>query len=253
VIEMIDGVVESYTGSGIPLVEGVDWRIMRGDYWVVGGVHGSGKTDLLSTAAGLIRPAQGRHFLFGKETEQLGGDELARERLRIGIVFELGGRLFNHLTVRENVSLAICYHRDCDEADADPIVRPILEATGLEDVADQTPGRITRSLRQRVGLARALALHPEVLLLDNPISGLEPRHVRWWLEFMQALGKGHPLLENRPMTLVVAVGDLRPWIEQGKQFALLDERRWRPVGGQAELAGCDAILLQELLAMETKE
>ena len=71
-------------------------------------------------------------------------------------------------------------------------------------MADQMPGRLRRNWRQRVGLARALILRPEVLLLDNPLAGIDPPQIRWWLTFLTDLVNGHPLMNNRKVTLILA-------------------------------------------------
>src|SRR5689334_10409294 len=86
-----------YAASAPPIVEDVQFKIARGDFWAVGAFPGTGKTDLLYTAAGLQRPVKGEHFLFGKETSRLHEDELVEMRLKIGMVFDTG-RLFGNLT-----------------------------------------------------------------------------------------------------------------------------------------------------------
>lgn len=231
--------------------ESIDWRVAAGDYWVIGGLPAAGKSDLLATAAGLQRPAQGRLFLFGQDTEHLGEEALLRERLRVGLVFADGGRLFNHLTVAENVALPLCYHHNCPVAEVWEPVQAILELTGLTALAHNTPGVISRSWRQRTGLARALALKPELLLLDNPLAGLDPRQMRWWLNLLASLSAGHAIMDGKNVTLVVTAGDLRPWVEQGRQFALLQQNRFLPVGGKAELNASAEPSLRELLSAET--
>jgi phospholipid/cholesterol/gamma-HCH transport system ATP-binding protein len=230
--------------------EGIHCHIAPGDYWVIGGPPGSGKSDLLATMAGLYRPLKGTLRLFGNDIARLGEDALLRARLRIGLVFGNGGQLFNHLTVAGNIALPLRYHHDRQRAVMEERVQTILEATGLAPWSDCTPGEIKHGWRQRVGLARALALSPEVLLLDNPLAGLGPQESRWWLEFLAQISAGDKVLGGRPATLVIASHDLRPWFAQGKQFALLRHKRWLPVGGRAELADSQEPLLRELLAAD---
>ncbi len=229
----------------------IDWCVARGDYWVIGGLPAAGKSDLLAIAAGLQQPAQGQHYLFGQETGQMTEQALLQARLRIGMVFADGGRLFNHLTLAENVALPLCYHRNCPMAELLEPVQAMLELTGLSSLAHVTPGAAGRGWRQRASLARALALKPELLLLDNPLAGLDPRQTRWWLDLLASLFSGHPLMEGKKITLAVATGDLRPWADQGRQFALLHQNALRPLGGPAELAMSAEPLLHELLARES--
>ena len=249
-IQMIDMTVGiADVVETVPL-EGIHWSILAGDYWVVGGPPGSGKTDLLATMAGLYRPLRGTLRFFGNDMADLAEDTFLAIRRRIGLVFENGGRLFNHLTVADNVALPLRYHHDGSPAETDERVKAILGATGLAQFADDTPGQIKHGWRQRVGLARALALRPEVLLLDNPLAGLAPPESRWWREFLARLSAGHDLMHGRPATLVIACHDLRPWSDQGKQFALLKQKRWHLIGGRTELACSAEPLLRELLTVD---
>jgi ABC-type transporter Mla maintaining outer membrane lipid asymmetry ATPase subunit MlaF len=232
------------------LLQEVEWTIQPGDYWVVGGPPGSGKSDLLATVAGLYRPMRGTLKLFAKDTAELSEEEFLNIRLRIGLVFENGGRLFHHLTVGENVALPLRYHQNCSSVEVEDRVEALLETTGLTRFTDARAGQVKSGWRQRVGLARALALQPELLLLDNPLAGIGPQEARWWREFLSRLVEGHELMGNKPVTLVAACHDLRPWADQGKQFALLKQQRWMRVGGREELACSAEPLLRELLAAD---
>jgi ABC-type transporter Mla maintaining outer membrane lipid asymmetry ATPase subunit MlaF len=247
---MIDVAIGSPSEAESASVEGVDWSISAGDYWIIGGPPGSGKSDLLATMAGLYRPLRGTLRFFGRDVAELAEDEFLAARMRIGLVFENGGRLFNHLTIAENVALPLRYHHGGDAADTGERVKEILERTGLTPFADCTPGKIKHSWRQRAGLARALAMRPDVLLLDNPLAGLGPQESRWWREFLAGLPAGRGVMQGRPVALAIAGHDLRPWTGEGKQFALLKQNQWVPVGGPTELACCDEPLLRELLAAD---
>jgi phospholipid/cholesterol/gamma-HCH transport system ATP-binding protein len=249
-VEMSDLTVGTGGASDPALLKEVEWTIQKGDYWVVGGPPGSGKSDLLATVAGLYRPLRGILKLFGRDTAELSEAEFLAIRLRIGLVFENGGRLFRHLKVSENVALPLRYHQNRSPAEAGERVEMLLEATGLTRFADTRAGQVKSGWRQRVGLARALALQPEVLLLDNPLAGLGPQEARWWREFLGRLVDGHQLMGNKSVTLVTACHDLRPWADQGKQFALLKQQRWMRVGNREELACSPEPLLRELLAAD---
>lgn len=242
---MINVTVASAQSSGRCPVEGIDWRVAAGDYWVVGGLPGSGKSDLLATAAGLQRPLSGTLRLFGDDLSKLNEDELLAERLRIGLVFENGGRLFSHLTMAENIALPLRYHSNGSDDEVQQCVKAILALTGLTDEAERLPAQTTRAWRQRGGLARALALQPEILLLDNPLGNLDLRHTRWWLDFLARLGTGHEFMNGKAVTLIITTEDPRPWLEQGRQFALLKNRTWLPLGNRAELAADTGPLLRE--------
>ncbi|NBV22006.1 MAG: ATP-binding cassette domain-containing protein [Proteobacteria bacterium] len=247
-IELRDADIASAQSPDTALVENVNWRLHPGDFWAVGGLQWAGKSDWLTTVAGLQRPATGQHLLFGEPTPAMTQVELLAARRRIGLVFENGGRLFSHLTVEENVALPFCYHHNCPKDEARETVAAVLQLTGVGELAGQLAGQLNRSWRQRVALARALVLQPEVLLLDNPLAGLDPRQTRWWLETLDALNAGHAWMNGRPLTLVATADELRLWGTHARRFGWLQDRRWLDLGGRAELAASGEPSLQDILA-----
>lgn len=233
--------------AAIPIVHDVDWSINAGDYWAVGAYAGTGKTDLLCTAASLERPLKGTHLLFGRDTSRMTEDELVTSRLKIAMVFT-GGRLFNDLSVADNVALPLQYHGHMGKQAIAEKVAATLELAGLTPLANKWPSEITRNLHQRVALARALALDPEILFLDNPLTGVDARLARWWLDFLCQLNKGK--VANRsgtPMTIVVAADDLRPWSDSASSFAIVKERQFHPVGGRQDIRTSNDAIVRELL------
>jgi len=244
-IEMIDVAVASMRDQSLAVVENVNWRAQPGDYWAIAGLQGSGKSDFLMTTGGVMPPMRGVYRLF-RELMPIFDEERLEHRLRLGLAFETG-QLFNHLTVAENLALPLRYHKNLGLADARPLVQPLLEAMELAPWADSTPGAIGRNWQKRVGLARALVLKPEVLLVDSPLTGLDLRHVTWWLVFLDALSRGHALLDGRPMTLVVTTADLRPWKGRAHQFAVLKNKKFSVLGEWSQLERVTDELVQELL------
>jgi len=232
-------------------VEDINWTVCPGDYWVIGGLQGSGKSDFLMMTGGVMPPAQGRYRLFGQEMP-IFDDARLSQRLRLGLAFD-GGRLFNHLTVRENIALPLRYHRNLTAAEAEGPVRLFLEALELDPWADSTPGALGRSWQKRVGLARALMLKPEVLLVDNPLGGLDLPHVYWWLGFLEELTRGDNRIAAQPVTLVLTTADLRPWKERARQFAVLKNRHLTVLGNWEQVEAASTELVQELLAVGQRE
>jgi ABC-type transporter Mla maintaining outer membrane lipid asymmetry ATPase subunit MlaF len=232
------------------VVEEVNWTVAAGEYWVIAGLQGSGKSDFMMMTAGLMPPASGNYQLFGESMPIFEEDRL-QERLRLGLVFETG-QLFNHLTVWENIALPLRYHQNRTKADVVEEVRPFLECLELGPWSDSTPGAISRNWQKRVGLARALVLGPKVLLVDNPLIGLDLRHIGWWIDFLQQLSKGHQLLGGKPLTLIVTTADLRPWAGQVRRFATLRNKRFSVVGGWSEIEAEAGELVRELLMAEAR-
>ena len=233
---------------GAVIVESIDWSIGAGDFWVVAGLPGCGKSQVLQTAAGLLPPLTGRHQLFGRALADLPPREIERARRRVGFLFSGGGRLFAELTVAENVGLPLCYQRDCDLDAVQGPVDGLLALVGLSRVAREWPHQLSATLRQRVALARALALEPEVLFLDNPLSGLDAQQWRWWAGFVARLTAGDSTLPKRPTAVVVATDDLRPWLGPQRQYVLIERGRWWPQGEAGAVRASRSPGVRELLA-----
>ena len=227
------------------VAEEINWTVNAGDYWVLAGLHGSGKSDFLMLAGGLIAPWRGRYEFFGQEMPIFEEARL-KERLRLGLVFD-GGQLFNHLTVAENIELPLRYHHNLSRTEAAAAVAELLERTELTPWAHSMPSNLGRSWQKRAGLARALALQPEVLLVDNPLAGLDLRHVHWWLGFLDQLSRGDSLMRGRPMTLVVTAADFRPWKGHARRFAVLRNQGFVVLGTWAQLEVASEELVRELL------
>jgi ABC-type transporter Mla maintaining outer membrane lipid asymmetry ATPase subunit MlaF len=245
VIEMLDAGAVAMREAEVLVAEGVRWTVHSGDFWVVAGLQGAGKSDFLMMTAGVMPPSSGQYRLFGEEMPIFEESRLGT-RLRLGLVFD-GGQLFNHLTILENVSLPLSYHQEMHRDQADELGQALLEALGLAAFAHNTPGSIGRNWRQRAGLARALTLKPEVLLVDSPLTGLDPWHTSWWLGFLDQLAHGHALLDGKPMTLIVTADDLTPWETHATQFAVLKDKRFLTLGTWAQIEAEKRELVRDLL------
>jgi ABC-type transporter Mla maintaining outer membrane lipid asymmetry ATPase subunit MlaF len=249
VIEMQGVAASAMDDPDTIVAEEVNWSVAAGDFWVVAGLQGSGKSDFLFMTAGLTAPVRGGYQLLG-ERMPIFDEARLRERLRLGLVFDRG-QPFGHLTLLESVALPLRYHRNLTRAAAERQVWELLKLTGLEAWANSTPGAMPRHWQKRAGLARALMLKPEILLLDNPLAGLDLRHRAWWLSFLGQLSRGHAWMEGRPTTLVATADDLPVWRHRAGQFAVLKERRWTVLGSWEQLSACADEQVQELLAVGT--
>jgi ABC-type transporter Mla maintaining outer membrane lipid asymmetry ATPase subunit MlaF len=245
VIEMRGASIGALREASFTVVEDVNWTVQPGEFWVVAGQQHSGKSDLLMHAAGLMTPARGSCRVFGCETKDFGEAQLA-ERLRVGFVFA-GGKLFNQLTIAENVALPLRYQKNLTASAAARSVEALLELLELAPVAGSTPPDVSVNWRQRAALARALALKPELLLLDSPLGGLGGRHRQWLLKFLEQLSDGHEFFGGHPMTIVATTEDLPAWRHPKRKFAVLDEKGFSVLGSWSELESAPLQAVKELL------
>jgi len=250
-IEMRGVSVSSMRDLNSVVVEDVNWSVKRGDWWVISGLQGSGKTDFLTLAGGLMAPASGQYCFLGEEMPIFEDDRL-KDRLKLGFVFETG-QLFNHLTIAENISLPLRYHKNLSMSEVEDELQRLLELTELEPWADSTPGAMARNWQRRAALARSLILRPEVLLLDNPLAGLDLRHRAWWTNLLEQLSRGHEWMDKRPMTLIVTTNDLRLWRGGSRQFALLKDKRFIVLGNWEQVEAASDELVREMRASSEKE
>jgi phospholipid/cholesterol/gamma-HCH transport system ATP-binding protein len=156
------------------VLKDINLTIQRGETLCVIGESGCGKTVLLKLIVGLLHPTQGSVWFDGFEVSHLGGKELVKLRLRFGFLFQMAA-LFDSLTVFDNVAFGLREHRLCPEDQIRTIVADRLQEVGLPaGLERKKPAELSGGQRKRVGLARALALGPEVMLYDEPTTGLDP-------------------------------------------------------------------------------
>jgi phospholipid/cholesterol/gamma-HCH transport system ATP-binding protein len=152
----------------------INLEIRRGETTVIVGESGCGKTVLLKIIIGLLAPTSGRARVHGRVLAELAEPERTRERLRFGFLFQ-GAALFDSLSVFDNVAFALREHTDKREEEVERLVRQRLHEVGLPRGAEaKKPAELSGGMKKRVGFARAMILNPEVMLYDEPTTGLDP-------------------------------------------------------------------------------
>ncbi|MGH3756379.1 ABC transporter ATP-binding protein [Actinophytocola sp.] len=163
----VERLTKSYSSS-TPVLEGVDLALSKAEIVALLGPSGSGKTTLLSLLAGFIKPDSGRVLIGGRDATGL-----SPRRRRVGVMFQ-NYALFPHLNVRKNILFGLQAHR-VDRAEQQRRLRSALELTELTAFETRMPAQLSGGQQQRVALARALVIQPDLLLLDEPFSGLDAR------------------------------------------------------------------------------
>src|SRR5881409_1391272 len=155
------------------VLDDISFNVHRGETLVIMGGSGCGKSTLLRHTIGSMKPTSGSVKIFGEEIAAMKEREIGRVRQRFGMLFQ-SGALLASLTVGENVALPLFQHTDKSPDGIEQIVKQKLEIVGLTGFEDLKPDEISGGMKKRVGLARALALDPELLFSDEPTSGLDP-------------------------------------------------------------------------------
>jgi phospholipid/cholesterol/gamma-HCH transport system ATP-binding protein len=155
------------------VLDGISFRLPRGETKAVFGVAGSGKSTILKLALGLIKPDGGHIYTLGEDVTQMPEEQLFELRRKVGIVFQESA-LFDSLTVHDNVAFRLMEEGTVDAEEIDRRVREALRFVELENTVNLFPAELSGGMRRRVAIARAIITQPETLLYDSPTGGLDP-------------------------------------------------------------------------------
>ena len=165
------GITKSFGGNAV--LRGVDFQVDRGEPLVILGASGSGKTVSLKMVNGLLYPDSGEVEVLGFPVSRLVERQLLPLRRKVSYLFQ-GGALFDSMTVFQNVAFPIVEHGDPESGELRKRVAELLALVQLNDIEDLYPAELSGGMRKRVALARALAVEPEIILYDEPTTGLDP-------------------------------------------------------------------------------
>jgi len=209
--------------NGLQVLQGVELGIKRGETITILGGSGTGKSVLLKLISGLEKPDQGAIRINARDIVPLKEDELVPIRRKIGMLFQ-GAALFDSLSAGENVAYPIREHFRLSEEEIQGIVREKLRMVGLEGVEGKMPAELSGGMKKRVGLARAIAIDPEIILYDEPTTGLDPANTQ---RINQLIVELQRLLK---VTSIVVTHDLDSAYQVTDRLALL-------YGGRIAMAG----------------
>jgi phospholipid/cholesterol/gamma-HCH transport system ATP-binding protein len=209
------------------VLDDVTLDVGEGTAFCLLGRSGTGKSVTLKHIIGLMRPDTGRVFVHGKDVTALAGRELAEVRRSMGFLFQ-NAALFDSITVGENVAFPLRRHTDWRDAKIREVARAKLADVGLEDDYDKMPADLSGGMRKRAGLARAMALDPDILLVDEPSAGLDPITAH---EIDQLLVE----LKKKGTTIVVVTHNIPSARHIADELAVLHEGRVIARGTPEEL------------------
>lgn len=222
------------------VLDHVSFEVPRGNAFCVLGRSGTGKSVLIKQLVGLIRPDAGRIYVEGEEITHLSSSDLARVRKRIGFLFQYSA-LFDSISVGENVAFPLRRHTGLSGGEIQDRVDQKLRRVGLEGIDHKMPSEISGGMRKRVGLARALALDPPILLADEPSSGLDPVTSREIDELLL------DLKHNDGTTMVIVTHNIPSARRVGDELAVLHEGSILAHGPAAELEQSAHELVREFM------
>jgi len=223
------------------VLDGINLHVSRGETLAVLGRSGTGKSVLLRLIIGIEKPDAGSVCIHGQNIAGLALDQMGEIRKKMGFLFQHAA-LYDSLTVAENVAFPLEHHRrDIAQSERADRVRQLLAEVGMSGALDKMPSDISGGMQKRVGLARALALEPEILLLDEPTAGLDPISSGEIDELILTLQR------ERQMASIIVTHDLHSARAIASRLALLNEGNVVAEGTFDELQQSDIMFVKDFL------
>jgi phospholipid/cholesterol/gamma-HCH transport system ATP-binding protein len=221
------------------VLDDISFEIPKGQAFCLLGRSGTGKSVALRHIIGLVKADSGRVFVEDKDIATLGGRQLADVRKHMGVLFQ-NSALFDSMSVGENVAFPMRRHTDWSDADIRERALAKLSDVGLEEDFDTMPGDLSGGMKKRAGLARAMALDPAILLVDEPSAGLDPMTSHEIDELLVKTKQGGT-------TLVVVTHNIPSARAIGDRFTVLDQGRMLASGTIEALDASEEPLVQAFM------
>jgi phospholipid/cholesterol/gamma-HCH transport system ATP-binding protein len=225
------------------ILKDINLDIYRGETMVILGRSGCGKSTLLRHIVGLAKPTSGQIIIKGHDIAQLSEDEMTPVLRKVGMLFQ-GAALFNSMSVGENVALPLREHTQLEPSTIKIMTRMKLDQVGLGGFEDFMPAQLSGGMKKRAGLARAIAMDPEILFCDEPSAGLDP---------VVAMGIDRLILKLNQafkMTIVVVTHELASVFEIADRIAMLHSGAVEAIGTPEELRANPNPIVQQFLNRE---
>lgn len=224
----------------LEVLKGADLRVSKGESMVVIGGSGSGKSVLVKHIIGLLRPDTGKVTVGGRVVADLSRTELAEVRRGMGMLFQYAA-LFDSMTVSGNVSFALQRHTKMSEVEIADRVAEVLAMVGLSGAEEKWPAELSGGMKKRAGLARAIALGPEIMLYDEPTTGLDPILADQINDLILDLQK------RLHVTSVTITHDMTSAYKIADRIAMLYEGRIEEVGTPEEIQNSSNPVIQQFI------
>ncbi len=227
--------------EGKQVLRGIDLEINAGEAVGILGPSGCGKSVLLKHIIGLMTPDEGHVEVDGTVISNLPRQELYKVRRKFGMLFQ-SAALFDSMTVYENVSIGLSEHTRMSEAEKRRVVAQKLEMVGLPDTEELFPSELSGGMRKRVGLARAICMDPEIVLYDEPTTGLDPIIADTINELIASLQ------QKLNITSVVVTHDMRSAFKVADRMALLHDGKVQFLGSGSDFEKTSDPIVREFLS-----
>ena len=239
----IKGLTKSFGPQTV--LEDITCEIPKGKITLMLGPSGTGKSVFLKHLVGLLKPDRGEIWIDGKNVPSLNEKELYEVRRKFGVLFQ-DGALFGSMNIYDNVAFPLREHTKKKESEVNDIVTEKLKMVGLQGAEKKLPGEISGGMKKRAGLARALVLDPEIVLFDEPDSGLDPVRTAFLNELTMDLNK------QLGATFIVVTHDIATAKQVADFIGMLYRRNLVKFGPAREMFSSDIPVVRQFLAGDTE-